>query len=118
MIELTKGELLAAPTDVWNSVSYTVNHHKWDLLWCRFGDGCGFCFSFVSPRKRMYTYYSEGGENSGRVTSAEVVVASGDKNVVSYYESLGDKPERLDAVLRLTPKHVIDRLIVLLYAIR
>lgn len=119
MIELTKDELFAAPADVWHSVSYTVNHHKWGLLWCRFGDDCGFCFAFVSPRGRMYSFYTEGGENnSGRVASAEIVVASGEMNVASFYESWDDKPERMDAVLRLTPKHVIDRLIVLLYAIR
>lgn len=114
MIEM-KDELFAAPDDAWNRVSYTVNHHKWFLLWCRFGDDCGFCFSFVSPRGRMYSFYTEGGE--GRVASAEVVVADGGANVASYYASWGDKLDRLDAILRLTPKHVIDRLSVLLDAI-
>ena len=112
-----KDELTTAPIDVWNEVPYMENHHRWLLLWCRFGDDGGFCFSFVSPKGRMYSFYTEGGENSGRVTSAEVVVASGEMNVASYYESWGDSPERLDAVLRLTPKHVLDRLIVLLAAI-
>lgn len=115
MIEL-KNELLAAPIDEWQRVPITENKHKWSLLWCRFGDDGGFCFSFVSPKGRMYSFYTEG-ENSGRVTSAEVVVASGDMNVASYYESWDDKPERKDAVLRLTPKHIIDRLSVLLDAI-
>lgn len=113
-----KNELFAAPIDAWNRVSYTVNHHKWLLLWCRFGDDGGFCFSFVSPKQRMYSFYTEGGKNGyGRVTSAEVVVASGEMNVASYYESWGDKLDRLDAILRLTPKHIIDRLSVLLDAI-
>lgn len=117
MIELTKDELLAAPADVWHRVPYTVNHHKWSLLWCRFGDDNGYCFSFVSPAGRMYSFYTEGGKEGGKVASAEVVVADGGMNVASYYASWGDKPERMDAVLRLTPKHVIDRLVVLLYAI-
>lgn len=116
MIEL-KNELFAAATDVWNRVPFTENHHKWLLLWCRFGDDGGFCFSFVSPKKRMYSFYTEG-ENGGRVTSAEVVVASGEQNVASYYESWGDSPAKMDAVIRLTPKHIIDRLFVLLDAIR
>ena len=116
MIEL-KDELFAAPIDVWNSVPFTENHHKWLLLWCRFGDDGGFCFSFVSPKKRMYSFYTEGGENGGRVTSVEVVVANGERNVASYYESWGDKLDRLEAVLRLTPKHIIDRLFLLLDAI-
>ena len=116
MIEM-KDELFAAPIDEWNSVPFTENHHKWLLQFCRFGDDGGFCFSFVSPKKRMYSFYTEGGENGGRVTSAEVVVANGEMNVASYYESWGDSPERMDAVLRLTPKHIIDRLFVLLDAI-
>lgn len=115
MIEL-KNELFAAPTDVWDRVPFTVNHHKWLLEWCRFGDDGGFCFSFVSPKKRMYSFYTEG-NGEGRVTSAEVVVADGGMNVASYYESWGDSPERMDAVIRLTPKHIIDRLFVLLDAI-
>lgn len=113
MIELTKDELLAAPADVWHRVSYTVNHHKWLLEWYRSGDDGEFVFSFVSSRARRYTYYS----NGGKVVCAEVVAADG-VNVASYYESWGDKPERLDSVLRLTPTHVIDRLVVLLYATR
>lgn len=116
MIELMKDELFSASADVWNRVPYTVNHHKWLLEWCRFGDDGGFCFSFVSPRGRMYSFYTEHG-NGGKVASAEVVVADGGMNVASYYESWGDKPERMDAVLRITPKHIIDRLFLLLDAI-
>ena len=116
MIEL-RDELFAVPEDEWQHVPFTANRHKWWLLLCRFGDNGGFCFSFESPKKRMYSFYTEGGENGGRVTSAEVVVASGEMNVASYYESWGDGPERMDAVLKLTPKHIIDRLRVLLDAI-
>ena len=110
-----KAELFAAPDDAWNRVPITVNHHKWLLEWVRFGDGCGFCFSFTSPRGRMYSFYTDGGH--GRVTSAEVVVADGSANVASYYKSWSDKLDRLDAVIRLTPKHIIDRLHTLLDAI-
>ena len=116
MIEL-KNELFAAPIDEWRRVPFTENRHKWLLEWCRFGDDCGFCFSFVSPKGRMYSFYTEGGENSGGVASAEVVVANGEMNVASYYESLGDKIDRLEAVIRLTPEHVLNRLSVLLDAI-
>ena len=116
MIEL-KNELFAAPVDEWNRVPIEENHHKWLLEWCRFGDDGGFCFSFVSPKQRMYSFYTENG-NGGRVASAEVVVASGERNVASYYASWGDSPARLGAVLRLTPKHVLDRLYMLLDAIR
>ncbi len=112
-----KDELFAASVDVWNSVPITANHHKWLLDWCRFGDDGGFCFSFISPQGRMYSFYTEGGENGGRVTSAEVVVASGERNVASYYESWGDSPARMDAVLKLTPKHILNRLYMLLDAI-
>ena len=113
MIEL-RNELFAAPTDAWQRVPFTENHHKWLLLWCRYGDG-GFCFSFISPRKRMYSYDTDG--EGGRVTSAVVVVANGKRTVASYYSSWGDKLDRLDAVLRLTPKHILDRLHMLLDAI-
>lgn len=117
MIEL-KDELFAASVDEWQRVPITVNRHKWLLEWCRFGDDGGFCFSFVSPKKRMYSFYTEGGENGhGRVTSAEVVVANGERNVASYYESWGDGPERMAAIIRLTPKHILDRLFTLLDAI-
>ena len=114
MIEL-KDELFAAPADVWNRVPFAVSRHKWLLLWCRFGDNCGFCLSFVSPRGRMYSYYPD---SHGIVTSAEVVVADGGQNVASYYKSWGDKLTRLEAVIGLTPKHILDRLHMLLDAIR
>ena len=120
MIDL-KDELFAAPVNEWHHVPFTANHHKWLLHWYRIGDDGEFCFIFVSPKGRRYYFYTEGGENGGenggRVTSAEVVVANGEKNVASYYASWGDKPERMDAVIRLTPKHILNRLFVLLDAI-
>ena len=114
MIEL-KDELFAAPIDdlEWYRVPFTENHHKWLLLWCRSGDR-EFCFSFVSPKKRRYSFYTEG----GRVTGADIAGADNSARIASYWEVWGDKPERMDAVLRLTPKHVIDRLFVLLDAIK
>lgn len=115
MIEM-KDELFAAPINEWQRVPITENHHKWLLLWYRIGEG-NFGFVFASPKGRKYIFFVERGGNGGRVTSAVVVVASGERNVASYYESWGDKPERMDAVLRLTPKHIIDRLSVLLDAI-
>ena len=113
MIEL-RDELLSMSVDKWYRVPFTENHHKWLLLWYRFGDDGEFFFSFVSPRKRRYSFYIEG----GRVTGAEIVVANGEMTVASYCESWGDKLDRLEAVLRLTPKHVIDRLFMLLDAIK
>ena len=110
MMNELKDELVAAPADVWQQVPITANHHKWLLLWCRFGDDCGFCFCFVSPKNRMYSYYVN---VHGIVTGAEVVVASGERTVASY-DRWDDKPDRLDAVLRLTPTHIIGRLSVLL----
>lgn len=112
MIEL-KEELFAAPIDDWNHVPFTENRHKWLLLWYKFGDDGGFCFSFVSPRKRRYSFYTEG----GRVVGADIAGKENGQRIVSYWESWGDKPERMDAVLRLTPKHILSRLFVLLDAI-
>lgn len=116
MIEL-KNELFAAPIDEWQRVPITVNHHKWLLLWCRFGDDGGFDFSFVSPKGRKYTFFVERGKNGyGKATDADVACANGE-TIARYWERWGDKPERMDAVIRLTPKHVMDRLSVLLDAI-
>ena len=112
MIEL-KDELLAAPVYDYQYVPYTVNRHKWWLQWCRRDDG-GFFFTFSSPRKRRYSFCVERG--CGRVTYADVEVARGEA-IASYCEAWGDKPDRLNAVIRLTPKHIIDRLHLLLDAI-
>ena len=116
MIEL-KDELLAAPVNDWQRVPLTVNRHKWLLLWYRIGDNGEFCFSFVSPKKRRYTFYTELGANGGRVIGADIAGADNGARIAWYWEDWGDKPERMDAVLRLTPKHIIDRLSVLLDAI-
>ena len=114
MTEL-KAELFAAPEDDWRHVPFVVNRHKWWLRWYR-GDDGKFVFAFASPKKRYYTFFAERGKNGGRVFDADITTASGD-TIASYCEVWGDKPERMDAVIRLTPKHIIDRLFVLLDAI-
>ena len=116
MLEM-KDELFAAPLYNWQHVPITVNRHKWWLQWHRIGDDGSFGFVFTSPKGRRYFFFAERGENGyGRVTDAEVSLANGE-TIARYWESWGDKPERMDAVLRLTPKHVIDRLSLLLDAI-
>ena len=115
MIDL-KDELFAVPEDEWQHVPFTVNRHKWWLRWYRRDDG-GFFFAFVSPKKRSYSFFAERGKNGhGRVTDADVALANGD-TIASYWEVWGDRPEKMDAVLRLTPKHILDRLHVVLVAI-
>ena len=116
MIEL-KNELFAAPIYEWRHVPFTENHHKWWLQWYKIGDDGEFFFSFVSPRKRRYSFYTERGANGGRVIGADIAGADNGARIASYWESWGDSPARMDAVLRLTPKHIIDRLFVLLDAI-
>ena len=110
-----KAELFAAPEDEWRHVPITASRHKWWLRWYRMDDV--FCFAFVSPKKRCYSFFAgRGKDGRGRVTDADVTLANGDM-IASYCEVWGDKPERLDAVIRLTPKHILDRLFVLLDAI-
>ena len=111
MIEL-RDELFAAPEDEWRHVPYTVNRHKWQLRWYRMDDG--FFFAFISPKGRSYSVFTERG---GIVTDASVVTA-GCYTIASYREVWGDKTERMDDILRLTPKHILDRLSMLLDAIR
>lgn len=108
-----KDELNAALIDDWHVTPIAANHHKWLLEWYKSGDDEEFCFSFVSPRKRRYTYYVDG----GRVTSADIAGPDNGARIAYYCEEWGDKRDRLDAILRLTPKHIIDRLYVLLSAI-
>ena len=115
MIEM-KAELFAMHMHEWKHVPITVSHHKWWLKVYRIGDGGEFFVCFESPKKRRYSFWTERGKNGGRVTDAEVSLANGE-TIARYWESWGDKPERMDAVLRLTPKHIIDRLFVLLDAI-
>ena len=116
MIEL-RDELYAMPMRELRHVPYTANRHKWWLKLYRFDDEGNFAFCFESPKKRRYFFSASRGENGGRVTEAEVVLANGEE-VANYYERWGDKPERLDAVIRLTPKHILSRLYMLLDAIR
>ena len=111
MTEL-KNALFAVPVYDWQYVPITVNRHKWWLQWYRLGDDGNFCFSFVSPKQRRYIFFTDG----GRVTDASVALANGE-TIASYWEVWGDKPERMDAVIRLTPKHILDRLLMLLDAI-
>ena len=111
MIELT-AELFAMPMHVWRFVPITVNRHKWWLKMYRFGDDGNFCFSFVSPKQRRYIFFTDG----GRVADASVALANGE-TIANYWEVWGDKPERMDAVIRLTPKHILRKLSMLLDAI-
>ena len=108
-----KDELFAAAVGKWNRVPFAENHHKWLLQWQKPGDDEEFFFMFISPKKRRYSFYIVQG---GRVTDADVARADGEM-IASYWEGWGDKPERMDAVLRLTPKHILDRLFTLLDAI-
>ena len=115
MIEL-KAELYAAPISEWMHVPFTANRHKWLLQWYRIGKE-KVCFYIRSPNQRRYYFWAELGENGrGRVTEADIERANGE-TIADYYERWGDKPERMDAVLRLTPKHVLARLFMLLDAI-
>lgn len=111
-----KDELYAIPMLEWRHVPFTANHHKWWLTLYRLGDDGNFLFYFESPRKRKYFFWAERGETRGRVTDAEVTAANGD-TIDDYRQIRGDNPERLGAVIRLTPKHVLDRLFRLLDAI-
>lgn len=104
-----KDELLAAHVYEWHHVPFTENHHKWWLQWYRIGDDGDFFFSFVSPKKRRYSFYTK----SGRVTIAEIVGSDNGARIAWYDESCGNKLDRLEAVLRLTPRHVQYKLYVL-----
>ena len=116
MIEL-RDELFAMPMHEWRFVPIAVNRHKWWLKMYRFGDNANFFLCFESPRRRRYSFRTERGENGcGRVTDADVALANG-VSIASYWEGWCDRPEKLDAVIRLTPKHILDRLFVLLDAI-
>ena len=105
-----KNALFAVPEYEWRHVPITVNRHKWWLRWYR-GDDGEFFFAFASPRGRSYSCFVE----RGRVTDSSVVTARG-YTIASYREVWGDKTKR-DAVIRLTPKHILNRLIMLLDAI-
>ena len=107
-----RDELYAAPVYTLQTVSFAASRHKWSLRWYR-GDDGDFVFTFVSPRKRSYLVLVA----HGRVTDVSVVTADG-YSIASYRDSWGDSPEGLDDVIRLIPKHIINRLHTLLDAIR
>ena len=109
-------ELFAVPAYDLRHVSIEENHHKWLLHWYRIGYGGDFCFTFESPRGRRYLFRAARGENGGRVTDAEITRAN-DVAIASYWERYGDSPAKMDAVIRLTPKHILRRLSTLLDAI-
>ena len=114
MTEL-KAELFAAPEDEWRHVPITVSRHKWWLRWYRMDDV--FFFAFISPKKRCYSFFAERWTNGrAKVTDASVTLAHGE-TIASYRDAWGDSPKGMDAVIRLTPKHIIDRLSMLLDAI-
>ena len=117
MIEL-RNELLAAPIDEWHYVPFAENHHKWLLEWHKIDDDDGeFCFTFESPRRRRYSFFAERGEHGGgRVIGAEVYDAN-IRQTASWWEDCGDKADRLHALLKLTPDHILYRLYMLLDAI-
>ena len=115
MTEL-KDELFAMPMYEWRFVPITINHHKWWLKMYRFGDNANYFVCFVSPKGRRYSFRTERGKEGGRVTYADVAIANGEA-IASYWEFWGDTAERLDAVIKITPRHIIDRLIMLLDAI-
>ena len=115
MIEM-KDELFAAPLNEWQDVPITENRHKWLLHWYRTGDDGNFGFSFVSPKGRRYFFFIERREDGGIMIDADVALANG-KTIASHWDSWGDSPARMDAVLRLTPTHILDRLAILLDAI-
>ena len=115
MTELTD-ELLAMPVYDWKCVPITVNHHKWWLKMYRAENDGNFCICFESPKKRRYSYHTELKNGRGRVFDADITLANG-KRIARYWEAWGDGPERMDAVIRLTPKHILDRLSMLLDAI-
>ena len=116
MIELRE-ELFAMPMHEWRFVPITANRHKWWLKMYRFGDSGNFFLCFESPKQRRYSFRTElGADGRGRVTDADIALANGE-TIASYWQGWCDTAERMDAVIRLTPKHILDRLFVLLDAI-
>ena len=116
MIEL-RDELFAMPMHEWRFVPITISHHKWWLKMYRFGDNANYLLCFVSPRGRRYSFRTALGANGrGRVTDADVALANGE-TIASYWQGWCDTAERMDAVIRLTPRHILDRLFMLLDAI-
>ena len=116
MTEL-RDELFAMPMHDWRFVPITVSRHKWWLIMYRFEGNANYYFCFVSPRGRRYSFRTGRGKGGcGRVTDADVELATGE-TIASYWQGWCDTAERMDAVIRLTPRHIIDRLMMLLDAI-
>ena len=116
MIEL-RDELFAMPMHDWSFVPITINHHKWWLKTYKLGEDGNYWFCFESPTRRRYSFRTRRERGRVRVTDADVARANGE-TIACYWEGLCDTADRLDAVIRLTPKHIIDRLLMLLDAIR
>ena len=116
MIEL-RDELFAMPMHDWRFVPITASRHKWWLKIYRFGDEGNFYFCFESPARRRYSF-RVGLDKTGRwrLTDADIARANGE-TVASYWARWCDTADRLDAVMRLTPKHILDKLYMLLDAI-
>ena len=117
MTEL-KAELFAMPMHAWRFVPITVSHHKWWLKMYKLGEDGNYWFCFESPTRRRYSFRVRREREDGRVrvTDADVTTARGE-TIACCWEGWCYKPDRLDAVIRLTPKHILDRLFVLLDAI-
>ena len=115
MTELRE-ELFAMPMHEWRFVPITINRHKWWLKMYRFGDNANYYLCFESPRGRRYSFRTERVGGRARLTDADVALANG-VTIASYWEGWCDTAERMDAVIRLTPKHIVHRLHLLLDAI-
>ena len=115
MTEL-RAELFAMPMHDWRVVPVTVSRRTWWVIMYRLEGNANSYSCFVSPRGRRYSFRTGRGKHGGRVTDADVAIATGDM-IARYCEVWGDTPERMDDVLRLTPRHILDRLSMLLDAI-
>ena len=115
MIEL-RDELSTMPIHEWRFVPITVSRHKWWLKIYKCGDEGNYWFCFCSPMGRRYSFWTGREDGHVRVTSADVALANGE-TIASYWQGWCGAVKSRDAVIRLTPKHIIDRLLMLLDAI-
>ena len=115
MIEL-RDELFAMPMHEWRFVPITVSRHKWWLKLYRFGYNANFYLCFESPMRRRYSFRTGREDGHVRVTDADVALANGE-SIACYWRGWCDTADRMDAVIRLTPRHIIDKLQMLLDAI-
>ena len=114
MTELRDG-LSAMHIHEWRFVPITVSHHKWWLKIYKFGAE-GYWFCFISPMRRKYSFRASREDGRVRVTNADVALASGE-TIACYLEGLCDTAKSRDAVIRLTPRHILRKLSMLLDAI-